>query len=579
MDGTDFYMFRSYEAGRSGFVTLIANYQPLQDPYGGPNYFFMDPHALYEIHIDNNGDGVEDLTFQFRFTDKRQGLAVKAGDKSIPVPLTNIGPVTTTDMSAQNVVESYTLTLMRGDRRHGHAQPIVDASNGSATFAKPLDNIGAKSIPNYADYANSFIHTITIPGCNTPGKVFVGQRMDGFVVNLGETFDLVNIKYPVEELAPPGVNARNVEPNTLADKNVTSLALEIPIGCLTAGSDPVIGGWTTASLRQARVLNSEPESDRSEAGVGAHANPTGAELEGGAWVQVSRLGAPLVNEVVIGLPDKDRFNHSQPKNDGQFADYVTNPSLPVLLQALFGAAGVKAPNVYPRADLVQVFLTGVPGLNQPAHVKAAEMLRLNTGTLVTPIAAQKDLGVLAGDAAGFPNGRRPIDDVVDSPCGRRWACCSPSMVPKTGSGVRLPAAALHRWGEPNLANYLTVFPYLATPLAVPQRRPELSEHSPMNLKLLVGMLPGLAASLVLGCGGSGSSQTAPCPAAVAGAGHASGAAIARVPSETSNPLPVGDGALILLTMRRPTRFRRQSCALPALGPHRQAGASGGSGDC
>ena len=215
VDGTDFYMFRSYEAGRSGFVTLIANYQPLQDPYGGPNYFFMDPHALYEIHIDNNGDGIEDLTFQFRFTDKRQGLAVKAGDKSIPVPLTNIGPVTTTDMSAQNVVESYTLTLMRGDRRHGHAQPIVDASNGSATFAKPLDNIGAKSIPNYADYANSFIHTITIPGCNTPGKVFVGQRMDGFVVNLGETFDLVNIKYPVEELAPPGVNARNVEPNTL----------------------------------------------------------------------------------------------------------------------------------------------------------------------------------------------------------------------------------------------------------------------------------------------------------------------------------------------------------------------------
>ena len=469
VDGTDFYMFRSYEAGRSGFVTLIANYQPLQDPYGGPNYFFMDPHALYEIHIDNNGDGVEDLTFQFRFTDKRQGLAVKAGDKSIPVPLTNIGPVTTTDISAQNVVESYTLTLMRGDRRHGHAQPIVDASNGSATFAKPLDNIGAKSIPNYADYANSFIHTITIPGCNTPGKVFVGQRMDGFVVNLGETFDLVNIKYPVEELAPPGVNARNVEPNTLADKNVTSLALEIPIGCLTAGADPVIGGWTTASLRQARVLNSEPESDKSEAGVGAHANPTGAELEGGAWVQVSRLGAPLVNEVVIGLPDKDRFNHSQPKNDGQFADYVTNPSLPVLLQALFGAAGVKAPNVYPRADLVQVFLTGVPGLNQPAHVRAAEMLRLNSGTPITPIAAQKDLGVLAGDAAGFPNGRRPIDDVVDIAL---RAAMGVLLSPFDGSAKDPDPSSdasrqLHYTdgAEPNPANYLTVFPYLATPLA------------------------------------------------------------------------------------------------------------------
>ncbi len=276
VDGSDFYMFRSYEPGRSGYVTLIANYQPLQDPYGGPNYFFMDPQALYEIHIDNNGDGIEDLTFQFRFTDTRLGLAVNAGGKSIPVPLTNIGPVSATNMSAQNVVESYTLTLVRGDRRHGLPSKITDAESGSTTFAKPLDNIGHKSIPGYATYANSFIHTINIPGCNAPGKVFAGQRMDGFVVNLGETFDLVNIKYPVEELAPPGVNARNDEPNSLADKNVTSLALEIPISCLTNGSDPVIGGWTTASIRQAEVINATPESDRSVASVGAKAEPTDA---------------------------------------------------------------------------------------------------------------------------------------------------------------------------------------------------------------------------------------------------------------------------------------------------------------
>jgi hypothetical protein len=469
VDGTDFYMFRSYEAGRSGYVTFIANYQPLQDAYGGPNYFFMDPQALYEVHVDNNGDGVEDLTFQFRFTDKRVGLAVTAGGKSIPVPLTNIGPVSASDMSAQNVVESYTLTLVRGDRRHGTSQPIVDASSGSTNFSKPLDNIGAKSIPGYADYANSFIHTITIPGCNVPGKVFVGQRMDGFVVNLGETFDLVNIKYPVEELAPAGVNARNNEPNTLADKNVSSLALEIPIACLSAGSDPVIGGWTTASLRQAHVFNSMPESDKSEAGVGAKPNPTGPVVAGGAWVQVSRLGAPLVNELVIGLPDKDRFNGSHPKNDGQFADYVTNPSLPVLLQALFGGAGVKAPNVYPRADLVEVFLTGVPGLNQPAHVKASEMLRLNTSTPVTPIAAQKDLGVIAGDLAGFPNGRRPIDDVVDIAL---RAAMGILLSPFDGSAKDPDPASdasrqLHYTdgAEPTPANYLAVFPYLMTPLA------------------------------------------------------------------------------------------------------------------
>ena len=148
-----------------------------------------------------------------------------------------------------------------------------------------------------------------------------------------------------------------------------------------------------------------PQSDKSVGSVGAVAKPTGAEMRGGAWVQVSRLGAPLVNELVIGLPDKDRFNASRPQDDGQFADYVTNPSLPVLLQALFGSAGVVAPNVYPRTDLVAAFLTGVSGLNQPANVKAAEELRLNTSTAVTPVASQKDLGVLAGDTSGFPNGR------------------------------------------------------------------------------------------------------------------------------------------------------------------------------
>jgi Domain of unknown function (DUF4331) len=469
VDGSDFYMFRSYEAGRSGYVTLIANYQPLQDPFGGPNYFFMDPHALYEIHIDNNGDGDEDLTFQFRFNDTRAGLAVNAGGKSIPVPLTNIGPVSSTNMSAQNVIETYTLTLVRGDRRHGQAFQIADAANGNTTFAKPLDNIGAKSIPGYAEYANTFIHTITIPGCNAPGRVFAGQRMDGFVVNLGETFDLVNIKYPVEELAPAGVNARNDEPNSLANKNVTSLALEIPIACLTAGADPVIGAWTTASVRQAEVFNSVPESDKSVASVGAKAEPIGSLVAGGAWVQLSRLGMPLVNEVVIGLPDKDRFNGSSPRNDAQFADYVTNPSLPVLLQALFGGAGVRAPNVYPRADLIEVFLTGVPGLNQPKHVTPAEMLRLNTSTPATPVGAQNDLGVLGGDLAGFPNGRRPIDDVVDISL---RAAMGVLLSPFDGSSKDPDPASdasrqLHYTdgAEPNPANYMTVFPYLMTPLA------------------------------------------------------------------------------------------------------------------
>jgi hypothetical protein len=469
VDGSDFYMFGSYESGRTGFVTLIANYQPLQEPQGGPNYFTMDPEALYEIHVDNNGDGVEDLTFQFRFKKTTAGLAVMAGGKSVPVPLTNIGPISATDMSSQNVSETYILTLVKGDRRHGTVSQVMDASSGSATFTKPLDNIGAKSIPDYATYANTFIHSINIPGCSTPGKVFVGQRKDGFVVNLGETFDLVNIKYPAEELAP-GQNARALALNSLAGKNVTSLALEVPTSCLTSGSETVIGGWTTASLRQAAILNPVPQSDKSVGSVGATANsPTGPDLRGGAWVQVSRLGAPLVNEVVIGLPDKDRFNSSSPKDDAQFADYVTNPSLPILLQTLFGSAGVTAPNVYPRTDLEAAFLTGVMGLNQPANVKASEMLRLNTATPVTPVAMQQDLGVLAGDSAGFPNGRRPIDDVVDI---ELRVAMGVLLSPFDGSSKDPdPASDVSRQlhytdgALPNPADYLTVFPYLNTPLA------------------------------------------------------------------------------------------------------------------
>src|SRR5579864_1610013 len=469
VDGTDFYMFNSYEPGRAGYVTLIANYQPFEDPQGGPNYYTMDPNELYEIHIDNNGDGAEELTFQFRFKVADNGLAVTAGGKSIPVPLSNIGPLSATSTATQNVVETYTVTLMRGDRRKGQAAPITNAATGSDTFAKPFDNIGTKSIPDYAAYADSFIYTINIPGCDKPGRLFVGQRKDGFVVNLGETFDLVNIKYPVEELAPAGQNARALAANTLGDANVTSLALEIAASCLTNGSDPVIGAWTTASLRQAAILNAAPQSDKSVASVGAVSSPTGADLRGGAWTQVSRLGAPLVNEVVIGLPDKDRFNASRPKDDAQFADYVTNPSLPVLLQALFGSAGVVAPNVYPRKDLVAAFLTGVSGLNQPANVKAAEELRLNTATAATPMAMQKDLGVLAGDTSGFPNGRRPIDDVVDI---ELRVAMGVLLAPFDGSSTDPDPASdasrqLHYTdgAEPNPANYLPAFPYLNTALA------------------------------------------------------------------------------------------------------------------
>ncbi len=240
LDGTDFYMFRSYEPGRDRFVTLIANYLPLQDPYGGPNYFELDSRGIYEIKIDNDGDGVEDITFQFRFTNARQNLTINVGGVNVAVPLIQTGQIgrggNANDIANLNVQESYTLSMIRGDRR----EVIKNADTHATVFKKPVDNIGFKTLPQYAAYAAAHIYNIEIPGCPTRGRVFAGQRKDPFVVNLGETFDLINIAQPVGEAFA------NSGRDDVADKNITSLVLEVPIVCLK-GFDNVIGGWTTAS--------------------------------------------------------------------------------------------------------------------------------------------------------------------------------------------------------------------------------------------------------------------------------------------------------------------------------------------
>lgn len=407
VDGTDFYMFRSYEEGREGFVTLIANYLPLQDAYGGPNYFALDPNALYEIHIDNSGNAVEDITFGFRFTNTVRGVGLPIGPDGalVPVPLRNIGAIGpgVSDDGNSNQIETYTVSVTRGDRRSGTRTMASNPDGGP--FVKPADNIGGKSIPNYPAYANNHIFPISIPGCATNGRVFVGQRKEGFPINLGQVFDLVNI----QPGGPLGERDRNL--NIVDDKNITSIALEVPTSCLVAGDNPIIGGWTTASLRQARALNPSPQ--RTDESGGMMGN-TGPEVVGGAWTQVSRLGAPLVNEVVIGLPDKDLFNSSQPTNDlANFANYVTHPTLPVLIDLLFFGGEGNAVPATPRGDLVAAFVTGVNGLNQPAMGGAGEILRLNTAIDITPAAMQSDLGFLGCDLAGFPNGRRPLEDVTD----------------------------------------------------------------------------------------------------------------------------------------------------------------------
>ncbi len=422
VDNTDVYAFRSYEPGRAGFVTLISNFQPFQEPGGGPNYFTMDPNALYEIMIDNNGDAVEDVTFQFKFTNtlrNRTGITINAGGMVLPIAPRHNGQVTTDNDPDLGERETFTVTRVLGDRRSTARAAVTNAAGGAATFTKPFDNVGNKTTPDYPTYADQFIYNVTIPGCATQGKLFVGQREENFAVNLGPIFDLVNfvpiqgavvspldVPYVSGPAFPGGITQSVLnqelieEPNDLPrgyGYNITSLALEVPISCLTGTGNGVIGVWSSASLPQSRLLKPNP----------TFAAP---DTQGGALVQVSRLGNPLVNELVIGLPDKDLFNAVKPTADGALAKYVTNPTYPEILQMLFP---VTAPNNFPRNDLVATFLTGIATLNQQATVTPSEMQRLNTGVNPTPQASQRTLGVVADDLAGFPNGRRPGDDVVD----------------------------------------------------------------------------------------------------------------------------------------------------------------------
>jgi len=501
VDGTDFYMFRSYETGRAGYVTFLANYNPLQDSYGGPNYFALNPNALYEIQIDNTGSGVESLTFQFRFTNTFAGLtatgapaqpittANPATGANLPIPLVNLPP-NSSGLPTLNRTETYTVDLIRGPRRGtapSAATKLTSTTGGATTFTKPVDNIGTKSIPNYASYVAPYIYTVNIPGCTAgTGRVFVGQRKEGFAVNLGEVFDLINLN-------PLG--ARTGRANVTSDKNITTLALEVPVACLTTTvtvngaqvPEPVIGAWTSSSLRQARVLNPTPQGPARAAGI------VPPEVVGGAWTQVSRLGAPLVNEVVIGITDKDRFNSSNPSGDvATFANYVLTPTLPVLVNALFQVP----PPATPRIDLLNAFVTGIQatlgtGANaqtinftHPQNVLlaspftgAGEMLRLNTAfptaaNAVAPVpTAAGDLGFLACDLNGFPNGRRPIDDVVDIELsvaegaltgangGILQTCDLSSGTPTVHAGGVVTDGV-----RVDPTQFLAAFPYLGTPL-------------------------------------------------------------------------------------------------------------------
>ena len=410
-DHTDVYAFVS--PASPDRVTLIASFIPGEDPSGGPNFYKFDDNVHYDLKVDNDGDAVEDLVFRFAFrTEVRNQNTF----------LYNTGPIASLDSANWNVRQFYSVTRF-DEASFGRRGTVL----GDRLPTPPV-NVGFRSTPDYAALADAAV-------VNLPGgiRTFAGQRDDSFYVDL-DVFDL---------LAVPPADTDNSD--SLAGYNVHTIAIELPISALTATgtrpaapTDPgaVIGVWSTASRPSVTIRGD------------------GEERHSASYVQVSRLGQPLVNEVVIPRGAKDLFNSLAPTGDGVALDFVTDPEVPKLLAALFDIQSPPAP----RNDLVTIFLTGIPGLNQPVNVRPSEMLRLNVA--IPPSASPNRLGVLGGDLAGFPNGRRPGDDVVDIAL-RAMAGATP-LTPAFNSGIN---AQLGDGVDGNDKPYLAVFPYLAVPHA------------------------------------------------------------------------------------------------------------------
>ena len=382
-DSTDVYAFVS--ADTPTMVTILANYVPLQDPSGGPNYFEFGDDVLYEIHIDNTGSGTPSISYQFRFT------------TTITNPNTflyNTGPISSLTDSNWNRRQTYTVTKIDQS-----GNPTVLASN----LPCPPCNIGPRSTPSYSRLSAAAVNRLS-----SGEIIFAGQRAEGFYVDLGAIFDLADLRpfqnlHLISTAAAAGVNQ-------LASKNVHTIAIQLPISMVTSdNSTPtnpalptaVIGVWTTASRQTVRMI----------------APGTGTATEVGPFTQVSRLGNPLVNEVVVPMSKKDYWNSQAPAGDSQFVAKVLTPELGVLLPILYpGVFPNLAAYTKPRNDLAAIFLTGIPSGIIPGFQNfgggkvQADELRLNVA--IPPAATPNNFGLLGPDLQGWPNGRRPMDDVV-----------------------------------------------------------------------------------------------------------------------------------------------------------------------
>jgi hypothetical protein len=429
-DNTDLYAFVSPD--RPNSVTIIANYIPLEQPAGGPNFASFGDDVRYELKIDNTGDGAEDITYRFRF------------DTTTRNPNTflyNTGPIESPDDMDWNRPQTYSVTRVKNS-----GTTVL----GSSLTTPPV-HVGPRSTPHYEALAADAVHEI-----GTGIKVFAGQRDDPFFVDLGATFDLAGLR-PLNELhaiplpAEDGVDG-------VAGYNTHSIAIQVPIRQLTRNhsvpteaDDPnaVLGFYASAERRRVRVLERD-----------------GTPRQSDGWVQVSRLGEPLINEAVIPLGEKDRWNASEPEDDAQFVNRYRNPEVTALENALYPVLD-DAPE-HDRGDLVAVLLTGVPGLNFTGQTKA-DLLRLNVA--IPPSETPNRLGVLAGDFAGFPNGRRLADDVVDIEL-RAFACSygeAAAIVESfgfcDGNAARMPNDLITDGVDANERSFSPQFPYLATPFS------------------------------------------------------------------------------------------------------------------
>ena len=429
-DDTDVYAFKAPDAPDK--LTVVANWIPFEDPAGGPNFYRFDDRATYWINIDNTGDGVYDVRYRFRFR-------THVGNKdSFLYALPGVSSITDPKL---NVKQSY--TVWRQTYRHGR---LAFSKVVGKDLPVAPNNVGPKTFPNYGAVAAQAIRSL--PG---GGKVFAGQVDDPFFVDLGSTFDAINIRN--------GTGNAGGGKDDLAGYNVHSVVLQVPEAWVTrdrkavagaTAANAVVGVWSSTDRPRVQVEGAGNPFSAASADKRKPKHRHGSRSSAAGDVQVSRLGNPLINELIIPLGKKDFFNATEPADDlKNFGKYVVNPELAKVINILFPGLNVPETN---RTDIVQALLTGIPGLTQIApKAPPTDTLKINLG--IAPNPSPKRFGVLAGDTQGFPNGRRLTDDVVD---------ISLRVVGGFLKGNKLP---LGDGVDQNDVPFRSSFPYVAAPHA------------------------------------------------------------------------------------------------------------------